>query len=625
LDGTSMATPFVAGVAALLASARPSWTSAQIVARMLSTAQDLGVTGPDSKYGRGLVRADRALTGVALPDDRNIPGVPLAASPVSGTLDSSTDTDDVQSVLLGAGQTLTVSLTGAAGTDFDLWLFGPDATDVDDATQAVAKSRLGSYPETIEYKAPVTGVYYLDAFADTGSGAYTMTWSIDGVSDDNIPGVQLAASPVKGAIDEFDDTDDVHRVHLKAGEMLTLSLESSDTVDADLYIYGPDALDVTSDAPITKSAAAGTSEFLRFVAQTEADYYVDVYAFEGSGPYALTWNIGPFQADDNIPGVALTPSPVVGTVGGLSDTDDVYKVYLQAGQRLEMSLECAPGLDHDLYVYGPDATDADVSEWVASAATLDNPENLVLTAAASGYYYLDVYGAGAPGGYTLRWTKIVDPEDDIPGIAMPARSFSRTLGESFDSDDVFRVSLEAGEEFAAELGGSAGTDFDVYLFAPDAKSTHEDTAVASSTRGVYPEQLAYRAPASGDYYLAVHAYSGDGSYSLRWGKRADQFVTSKPAGGGVTVARRAGKATVATSVRAVDASGTPLAGKTVVLQRSANGTTWSTIKTLKTGVSGQASAKLVYSAPGSFYLRWSSPATVDYRSAAGAKVRYRIR
>jgi serine protease len=59
--GTSMATPHVAGVAALLWSANPNWTNVQIREAMTMTAYDLGDPGRDIAYGYGLVQAYDAL------------------------------------------------------------------------------------------------------------------------------------------------------------------------------------------------------------------------------------------------------------------------------------------------------------------------------------------------------------------------------------------------------------------------------------------------------------------------------------------------------------------------------------------------------------------------------------
>jgi subtilisin family serine protease len=59
--GTSMATPHVAGVAALLWSARPDASNIEIRQAMTATALDLGVEGRDIAFGHGLVQAYDAL------------------------------------------------------------------------------------------------------------------------------------------------------------------------------------------------------------------------------------------------------------------------------------------------------------------------------------------------------------------------------------------------------------------------------------------------------------------------------------------------------------------------------------------------------------------------------------
>ena len=69
-NGTSMATPHVAAVAALVWSQNPAWTNAQVRAALEATAEDLGPPGRDDSYGWGLVRAKAAVDFLeaAVPD-----------------------------------------------------------------------------------------------------------------------------------------------------------------------------------------------------------------------------------------------------------------------------------------------------------------------------------------------------------------------------------------------------------------------------------------------------------------------------------------------------------------------------------------------------------------------------
>jgi subtilisin family serine protease len=60
-DGTSMATPHVAAVAALVWSDDLNRSNAQIRDALQKTANDLGAAGRDTSYGFGLVQAKAAL------------------------------------------------------------------------------------------------------------------------------------------------------------------------------------------------------------------------------------------------------------------------------------------------------------------------------------------------------------------------------------------------------------------------------------------------------------------------------------------------------------------------------------------------------------------------------------
>jgi len=74
-QGTSMATPHVSGVAALLKSKNSQLTPSQIEDALKNTAVDLGVTGRDDVYGWGLINAEAALNYVSVPVIPNDPPV----------------------------------------------------------------------------------------------------------------------------------------------------------------------------------------------------------------------------------------------------------------------------------------------------------------------------------------------------------------------------------------------------------------------------------------------------------------------------------------------------------------------------------------------------------------------
>lgn len=64
-DGTSMATPHVSAVAALVWARHPQCTAAQLRSSLNLSAMDLGAAGRDNKFGHGLVQAKAAVDRIA--------------------------------------------------------------------------------------------------------------------------------------------------------------------------------------------------------------------------------------------------------------------------------------------------------------------------------------------------------------------------------------------------------------------------------------------------------------------------------------------------------------------------------------------------------------------------------
>lgn len=75
-DGTSMATPHVAGAAALVWSRNPELTNQEVRDLLIQTADDLGAAGWDEYYGYGAVDAEEAVY-TALPPPPTPPNQPL--------------------------------------------------------------------------------------------------------------------------------------------------------------------------------------------------------------------------------------------------------------------------------------------------------------------------------------------------------------------------------------------------------------------------------------------------------------------------------------------------------------------------------------------------------------------
>ncbi|GIM28774.1 hypothetical protein CPJCM30710_14400 [Clostridium polyendosporum] len=173
LSGTSMATPHVAGVAALVLSRNSSITPLSIKDTITKSVVKLSTL--QYKIGTGgMVNAAAAIG--AIPDD-DIPGITLSGSTVSGSLNMYTDIDDVYNVSLVKGDVITITLSGAAGTDFDLYLYNKTATTVKTNAGILAYSeKVGTSTEKIIYSIQQDGTYFIDVYSFTGTGTYTLNF-----------------------------------------------------------------------------------------------------------------------------------------------------------------------------------------------------------------------------------------------------------------------------------------------------------------------------------------------------------------------------------------------------------------------------------------------------------------
>lgn len=119
-SGTSMATPHVSGVAALIWNRLPAHSNTQVRQALTASALDLGAVGRDSSYGYGLLQAKAAYDLLATMPTGSLPPPPSSPPPppTGGTAAYTVSATSLSfgSVLTGltATQTVTVNSTGTA-------------------------------------------------------------------------------------------------------------------------------------------------------------------------------------------------------------------------------------------------------------------------------------------------------------------------------------------------------------------------------------------------------------------------------------------------------------------------------------------------------------------------------
>ena len=102
-------------------------------------------------------------------------------------------------------------------------------------------------------------------------------------------------------------------------------------------------------------------------------------------------------------------------------------------------------------------------------------------------------------------------------------------------------------------------------------------------------------------------------------------LTKSPPKARYTLTRKRGVAAWTYKVTLRRPGGAAIGSKTVQLQKSTNGTKWTTKYTLTTNASGVASKKLKFRTRGTTYWRWNSPAATEYEAASASKTKIIVR
>lgn len=207
-NGTSMATPFVAGVALLMLDANPALTPSQVKSTIMGTAIDwgrggdnktAGTTGQDIDYGAGRLDGYAAIETAKGADIGTSPSAPVHEFH-DGTLGGTGQLVDfplsVTSTDFPIAATLIIpSINGssAASPNLDLRLYDPSSVQVASAVTTGRQDQLG-------YKPLTTGTYTLRVVSANGSGGFMVDVSgpLGVAGPDLTPPTVVSVSPADG-------------------------------------------------------------------------------------------------------------------------------------------------------------------------------------------------------------------------------------------------------------------------------------------------------------------------------------------------------------------------------------------------------------------------------------------
>lgn len=295
LSGTSMASPVVAGVAALITKRYPDLSVAELRRRLRDTARDVGL--PGKQQGAGMVDALRGVTnGTFDPGDGGV-----HTTTFEGDLDDKEQWTTVYGTQTPRPEALSVELTGASDADLDLYLTRdgsePSYGNFDRRSWTVGPE------ERVDLESPAdlssVGIM-VDAFAGGGSFEVTVTEQGRGSPELDVdtavsPGTKVFAVdvPAPERVDwDLDGEGRVVTADLPAGEHTVGASVDGEHASATLHVR-PDARAghrravETYEGPIGDEArfvhdpAADASRVTVRVEAVDGPADLDLYAAQG--------------------------------------------------------------------------------------------------------------------------------------------------------------------------------------------------------------------------------------------------------------------------------------------------------------------------------------------------------
>ena len=189
-SGTSMAAPFVAGVAGLVISTHPEYTPQQVRNAILNSVDHPADLAGGFTLTNGRLNAFNALTASTASTSPRTDGTMSGATPITirktGTLSFPADINDIYRKRLRAGREYAVHLDVPRRADYDVYVWKPGATDtwpVDLRCGFSCNLQKGGIKgrgkdESFVFTARKPGTYYFHVTFVRGRGPYDLSVGI---------------------------------------------------------------------------------------------------------------------------------------------------------------------------------------------------------------------------------------------------------------------------------------------------------------------------------------------------------------------------------------------------------------------------------------------------------------
>ena len=298
MSGTSMATPGVAGVAALVWSNHDTCTGTEIRNALKATAEDAGTTGKDDYFGYGIVKAKAAsdyITQFGCEGDTTTPPPPPPPPPSGGEL-----TQGVAETFSGASasetlwfyntpadvETVSFNMVGGSG-DADLFVkFGSAPT----STSYDCRPFSAGSTEACDFPAGQEGTYHIMV---RGYSAYT---DVSLTADHTTGGTPPPPPPPPGEGDSGGESDinvDIAEwkrweVEIPAGATNFVVTTSGGSGDGDLYVQQGSA--PTSSSYDCRPFDYGNDEICTIAAPAAGTMHIAIYGYSIASGVTMNWS-----------------------------------------------------------------------------------------------------------------------------------------------------------------------------------------------------------------------------------------------------------------------------------------------------------------------------------------------